>query len=133
VTPYTFPPTPHGGGYDDLFFLNGSTFIAASNPTLTSSGANPNPAIDKITIAGGKVSLTRVLRGDATAADVLNSNAPVGLTLTDPDSTSVDNKGQLVLVSQGDSELIFINQPGTPQQAVSKLSVGTQLEDTVWP
>jgi hypothetical protein len=133
VTPYTFPPTPHGGGYDDLFFLNGSAFIAASNPTLDSSGANPNAAIDQITIAGGKVSLTPVLKGNATAADLLNNNAPVGLTLTDPDSMSVDNKGQLVLVSQGDSELIFVNAPGTPQQKVSKIAVGTQLEDTVWP
>src|SRR6202022_3622417 len=27
VTPYHFPPTPHGGGYDDVFFLNGVAFI----------------------------------------------------------------------------------------------------------
>jgi hypothetical protein len=133
VTPYTFPPTPHRGGFDDLYFVNGSAFIAASNPTLDSNGGNPNPAIDQITIANGKVSLTPVLKGNATAADLLNNNAPVGLTLTDPDSMSVDNKGQLVLVSQGDSELIFINAPGTPQQKVSRMAVGTQLEDTVWP
>jgi hypothetical protein len=133
VTPYTFPATPHGGGFDDLYFLNGSTFIAASNPTLDSNGANPNPAIDQITIANGKGSLTPVLKGNATAADLLNNNAPVGLTLTDPDSMSVDNNGQLVLVSQGDSELIFVKAPGTPQQKVSKMTVGTQLEDTVWP
>jgi hypothetical protein len=133
VTPYAFPPTPHGGGFDDLFFLNGSAFIAASNPTLDSTGANPNPAIDQISIANGKLSLTPVLKGNATAADLLNNNAPVGLTLTDPDSMSVDNNGQLVLVSQGDSELIFVKAPGTPQQKVSKMTVGTQLEDTVWP
>lgn len=116
VTPYTFPPTPHGGGYDDLFFLNGSAFIAASNPTLDSSGANPNAAIDQISIANGKLTLTPVLKGNATAADLLNNNAPVGLTLTDPDSMSVDNNGQLVLVSQGDSELIFVKAPGTPSK-----------------
>jgi ABC-type molybdate transport system substrate-binding protein len=133
VTPYTLPPTPHGGGYDDLYFLNGSTFIAASNPNLDSSGANTNPAIDKISIANGKITLTPVLMGNATAADLLNNNAPAGLTLTDPDSMSVDNKGQLVLVSQGDSDLIFVNAPGTPQQKVSRLAVGTQLDDTVWP
>jgi hypothetical protein len=63
----------------------------------------------------------------------LNNNARGPLTLTDPDSMSVDNKGQLVLVSQGDSELVFVNSPGTSQQKVSKMSVGTQLEDTVWP
>src|SRR5258708_36702395 len=32
ITPYTFPPTPHGGGYDDLCFLNGLFFIPASIP-----------------------------------------------------------------------------------------------------
>jgi hypothetical protein len=38
VTPYTFPPAPHGGGYDDLYFLNRSAFIAASNPTWAATG-----------------------------------------------------------------------------------------------
>ena len=133
VTPYTFPTAPHGGGYDDLYFLNGSVFVAASNPTLDSNGNNPNPAIDKIALSGGKMTLTPVLLGNATAADLLNNSASTQLTLTDPDSLSVDNKGRLVLVSQGDSELIYINSPGTAQQQVSKLSVGTQLDDTVWP
>jgi hypothetical protein len=134
VTPYTFPPAPHGGGYDDLYFLGGSVYVAASNPTLDNSGANPNPAIDKIALgSSGTLALTPVLAGNATAADLLNSNTPGALTLTDPDSLSVDNKGQLVLVSQADSVLVFVKNPGSPQQQVSKMAVGTQLEDTVWP
>jgi hypothetical protein len=133
VTPYTFAPTAHGGGFDDLYFLNGSAFIAASNPTLDAGGANPNPAIDQVSLANGKVDLTPVLKGNATAADLLNNNASAPLTLTDPDSMSVDNKAQLVLVSQGDSTLVFVDAPGTPLQKVSKMTVGTQLEDTVWP
>jgi hypothetical protein len=134
VTPYTFPPAPHGGGYDDLFFLNGSAFVAASNPSLDKNGSNPNPAIDKIALgANGTLTLTPVLKGNAAAADLLNSNAMGPLTLTDPDSLSVDSSGRLVLVSQGDSELVFVSSPGTPQQKVSKMAVGTQLEDTVWP
>ena len=136
VTPYKFPAsaTPHGGGFDDLYFVNGTAFIAASNPTLDSNGQNPNPAIDKISLGpNGTLVLAPVLMGNAMAADLLNNNAPTQLTLTDPDSMSVDSTGQLVLVSQGDSELIFVKNPGTPQQTVSKISVGTQLEDTVWP
>src|SRR5579859_7425420 len=70
ITPYTFPPTPHGGGYDDLCFINGLVFIAASNPTLNSAGVNPFPAIDKITLSNGKVNLTPVLLGNATATDL---------------------------------------------------------------
>jgi hypothetical protein len=134
VTPYTFPPAPHGGGYDDLYFLNGSAFIAASNPTLNADGSNPNPAVDKIALgSNGTLTLTPVMMGNATAADLLNNDAATGLTLTDPDSMSVDNTGQLVLVSQGDSVLVFIKNPGAAGQKVSKMAVGTQLEDTVWP
>jgi hypothetical protein len=134
VTPYAFPTPPHGGGYDDLYFLNGSTFVAASAPNLDSNGNNPNAAIDKIALgSNGKLVLTPVLYGNASAADLLNNNAATSLTLTDPDSLSVDNKGQLVLVSQADNALVFINSPGTAQQKVSKLAVGTQLDDTVWP
>jgi hypothetical protein len=131
VTPYTFPATPHGGGYDDVYFMNGKAFIAASNPTLDASGTNVFPALDTITLSGSKAVLTPILMGNAKASDTI-SGASVTLNLTDPDSLTVDNKGQLVLVSQGDSELVFIKNPGTPQQSVSRTLVGDQLDDTVW-
>src|SRR5579859_6758804 len=36
---YTFPmPTPHGGGYDDMAFVNGNAYIAASNPNFNAAG-----------------------------------------------------------------------------------------------
>src|SRR5258706_15338792 len=54
ITPYTFPKTPHGGGYDDLCVLNCTAFIVASNPTLDKSGSNVYPALDKITLSNGK-------------------------------------------------------------------------------
>ena len=131
VTPYTFPPTPHGGGYDDVNFMNGLAFIAASNPTLDANGNNVFPALDTITLSGSKAVLKPTLMGNATAIDTI-SGKPVTLNLTDPDSLSVDSKGQLVLVSQADSELVFIKHPGTPQQSVTRTLVGTQLDDTVW-
>ena len=131
VTPYTFPPTPHGGGYDDLCFLNGMTFIAASNPNLNSAGVNVFPAIDKITLSNGKVNLTPVLMGNATATDLI-AKSKVQLNLIDPDSMAVDAKGQLVLVNQAGSQLVFLQNPGTPQQTVTSVPVGNQLDDTVW-
>ena len=131
ITPYTFPKTPHGGGYDDLCFLNGLVFIAASNPTLNSAGVNPFPAIDKITLSNGKVNLTPVLLGNATATDLIAS-AKTTLNEVDPDSMTVDSSGQLVLVNQAGSELVFLKDPGTPQQTVTRMPVGNQLDDTVW-
>ncbi|HEV2580863.1 MAG TPA: hypothetical protein VGT44_08425, partial [Ktedonobacteraceae bacterium] len=107
ITPYTFPPTPHGGGYDDLCFLNGLVFIAASNPNVNSAGVNVFPAIDKITLGNGKVNLTPVLMGNATATDLIAS-AKTTLNEVDPDSMTVDSSGQLVLVNQAGSELVFL-------------------------
>lgn len=133
VTPYTFPKAPHGGGYDDLYFLNGMTFIAASNPTLDSNGNNPNPAVDQITLSNGQAILKPILMGNAMATD--NTTKPpsqVKLTLTDPDSLTTDGKGDLVLVSQADSELIVLKNPGTAQQSVNRIPTGTQLDDTIW-
>jgi hypothetical protein len=133
VTKYTFPVPPHQGGYDDLYFLNGEAFVAASNPTLDSSGNNVFPAVDEISLNSNQtISLTPVLMGNATATDSI-SNQPVTLNLTDPDSLSTDGKGNLVLVSQADSEIITISNPGTATQAVSRLPVGDQLDDTVYP
>lgn len=131
VTPYTFPPAPHGGGYDDLYFLNGMAFVAASNPNLNSAGVNVFPALDKVTLGNGKVNLTPVLMGNGTAQDIL-TNTKVKLNEIDPDSLSVDNNGDLVLVNQAGSELVFLKNPGTPPQSVTRIAVGDQLDDTVW-
>ena len=131
VTKYTYPTDPHGGGYDDLYFLGGHTYIAASNPTLDAKGNNPNPAVDEITLANGVLKLKPILMGNATATDTV-TNQPVTLTLTDPDSLTTDTSGDLVLISQADSEYITISSPGTASQKVTRTAVGDQLDDTVW-
>jgi hypothetical protein len=133
IASYTFPKTPHGGGYDDLYFLNGMTFIAASNPTLDKNNQNPYPAVDQITLSNGQAVLKPILMGNATATDTTTSPpSQVTLNIIDPDSLSTDGKGDLVLVGQADNDLITISNPGTTQQKVSRIPVGTQLDDTVW-
>jgi hypothetical protein len=57
---------------------------------------------------------------------------------SDPDSLKVDSTGDLVLDSQADGDLIFINAPGSPNQARRlHLSDGTAtqitIDDTVFP
>ena len=131
ITPYQFPPTPHGGGYDDLAFLNGMAFIAASNPTLNSAGVNVFPAVDTVTLSNGKALLTPILYGNATALNTV-TNQQVTLNLTDPDSMTIDQEGDLVLDDQADAQLIFLHHPGTPQQTVTSVPVGTQVDDTIW-
>jgi hypothetical protein len=131
ITPYTFSAVPHGGGYDDLCFTNGMVFIAASNPTTNAAGVNVFPAIDKITLSNGKAVITPALAGNATATDLI-ANSKVQINAVDPDSMTVDKNGDLVLVDQAGNELIFVKNPGTPQQTVSRVPVGDQLDDTVW-
>ena len=62
----------------------------------------------------------------------INTGMTVLLNLTDPDSLSVTPSGDVLLVSQADSEIILIHDAGKSSQAVSSLNVGTQLDDTVY-
>jgi hypothetical protein len=131
VTPFTFAPTLHGGGFDDMAFVGGKMFIAASNPTLDASGVNVFPAVDQVSFQGNQVVLTPVLFGNGTAIDV-TTGTQVTLNEVDPDSMVIDPSGDLVLIDQGGSDLVFITNPGSSSQSVTRLPVATQLEDTVW-
>jgi hypothetical protein len=131
VTPYTLAPTAHGGGYDDMAFVGGKFFMVASNPTLDASGNNTAPALVEVSISGNKAIVTPALMGNASAVD-LTTGMTVTLNEIDPDSLSVGPSGQLVLVNQGGSEVVFIANPGTPTQSVTRVPVATQLDDTVF-
>jgi hypothetical protein len=133
ITPYTFPmPTPHGGGYDDMAFAGGSAFIAASNPTLNTAGVNTAPAVDKMSLANGQIALTPVLQGNASATDTTANNATVTLNEVDPDSMNVDPQGDVVLDNQAGAELVFLHNAGTSSQTVSRVPLGTQIDDFAW-
>ena len=132
-TEYKVPATPWGGGLDDLTFINGSAYVSASNPSLNSAGINTHPALEKITLSGDSVNFTPVLMGNAKATTLNPPVSTVTLNLTDADSQTTDPQGDLVLMSQADDDLLFIHNVGTPSQTVKVLSVGTQVDQTVWP
>jgi len=58
---------------------------------------------------------------------------------SDPDSLKVDSAGDLVLDSQADGDLIFINAPGSPNQAALRLHLTNDttsqitVDDTLFP
>lgn len=131
--PYTFGPTPHGGGYDDISFRGNDVFLSCSNPAN-----NPNlaPAIVKAQISGTTVVVTPVLSAAATATDI-PTNTPVGLNLQDPDSMIFNPLGDLVLDSQADAELIIVHHAGYVDQSVYHLALtengaSSQIDDTVF-
>ena len=130
---YTFGPTPHGGGYDDISFRGDDVFLSASNPAN-----NPNsfPAIVKAQISGTTVNVTPVLSGTATAINI-PSDTPYALNLQDPDSMIFDPLGDLVLDSQADAELIILHRVGYAGQSVYRLPLRlagapVQIDDTVF-
>jgi len=131
TTRYTFPKTPHGGGYDDIAFTHGMIFMDASNPNLDKASVNVYPALDRVTLHGNSVSVTPVLMGNAMATD-LASHTKMQLNLIDPDSLTFNPQGNLVLDNQAGAQQVFISNPGTPLQYVTVSPVGTQVDDTVW-
>jgi len=129
---YTYAdPTLHGGGYDDAVFLNGQVFISASNPNLPNP-QNIYPSIVRATILGTKIFVQPVLNGNASLTDITTGKSVVSLQ-SDPDSLKVDQSGNLVLDSQADGDLIFLNAPGFPNQTGYRLhlSNGTTTQVTV--
>jgi hypothetical protein len=136
---YTYAePTLHGGGYDDVVFLNGQIFISASNPNLqpptkqAPNGQNIYPSVVKAEIVGKQVFVSPVLIGNANLIDISTGKTVVAQQ-SDPDSLKVDPSGNLVLDSQADGDLIFLNAPGFPNQTgyVLHLSNGTTTQVTV--
>jgi hypothetical protein len=113
-TLYTFGPTPHGGGYDDLVFRNCKVYISASNP---SNNPNGGPAIVRAELDGNYVDVKPVLAGTANAIDIA-TDATIRLNLQDPDSMTLDPQGNIVLDSQADQELIIVSDPGEHQRVL---------------
>jgi hypothetical protein len=105
-TDYTYAQKPpHGGGYDDVVFFKGETFISASNPTLqpatpsTPNGQNVNPSIVKARLVGHQVFVTPVFQGNASLIDIASGQTVVAQQ-SDPDSLKVDSAGDLVRIAR---------------------------------
>jgi len=119
---YTFGPTPHGGGYDDVVFSKCNVYISASNPAN-----NPNnaPAIVRAKLGQGIVNVQPALSGGAQAIDLV-SDATVTLNLQDPDSMTLDPLHNIVLDSQADQQLIIVSHIGQSDQRVLRLPLSYQ-------
>ena len=114
---YSFGPTPHGGGYDDVVFHGCDVYISASNPA---NNPNTGPAIVSARLEGRLVEVEPLLAGDANASDI-PTDASIQLNLQDPDSMTLDPLGNIVLDSQADQELIIVTNPGAPNQRALRL------------
>jgi hypothetical protein len=124
---YKFPPTPHKGGYDDMVVKNGKVFVTASNPDVSGTGGiNTFPALVRVSLAGNTVVVESVLHGNDSATNIATGEVKP-LNLLDPDSLTMDPRGNIVLDSQADSELVFIRHPFTSQQEVGLLNITSSV------
>jgi hypothetical protein len=131
---YSFAPTPHGGGYDDIAFRGGAIYVSASNPTADSKGNVAGPSLVVATLAAGyRVAVKSVLAGMPKAVDVATGKETV-LNLTDPDSLAIMPSGNILLDDQGDALLVIVRKSATREPAVQALPLlgGVQVDDTVF-
>jgi hypothetical protein len=136
-TLYSFAAAPQaGGGYDDITFRNGKAYFSASNPAPGANNLFTNPAIVEASITGTTISVTPILMGDATATDVVTGNSAT-LNLSDPDSMTLTPANDILLDSQGDSELILVHNPGQTNQTNTLIPLSSpfgtpQVDDTLF-
>jgi hypothetical protein len=131
--PIKFAALPdHGGGYDDMVFLNHKLYISCSNPA---HNPNTRSAIVEARV-GSLIRVREVLAGNASAITVPTSTTTT-LNLQDPDSMIATPEGDLFLDSQGDSEVILVRHPDTDDQTVLQIPLSSpygtpQIDDTIF-
>jgi hypothetical protein len=101
---------------------DGKVLITASNPNLNGANINVFPALVVATLHGNMVDVEPILSGDGNAVDIPTGNK-VTLNLTDPDSLTSDPRGNIVLNSQADAQLIFIQHPFSATPTVGHLGI----------
>jgi len=124
ATRYAFAAStqPHGGGYDDLAFIGGKAYFSASAPTLTPAGVNNKQIAVEADIRGGKVEVAPIAYGNLGGL----------VNIADPDSLAVDNANDLIIVSEGDGQLVTVRNPQTKYQTQSSIHTGSQLDDVAF-
>lgn len=134
---FSFAPTVHGGGFDDMVVKDGQVLMTASNPNLNVQGVNVFPALVSASLSGSTVVVEPVLNGNANATDIPTGSS-VQLNLTDPDSMTIDPRGNIVLDSQADGELVFIRNPLSNSPEVGRILItkstggSTSVDDTAF-
>jgi hypothetical protein len=105
-------------GFDDVEFRNSTVFLSETNPASTS-----DPVV---------LRLTTGLSSPLQVAGILNSqftgvNLATGLSgvdnITDSDSLILAPNGDLVLTGEADQQLVFIHNPGQPNQSESFINL----------
>lgn len=138
VKHYQYSPSvlPHGGGTDSISVYHGKLYIAASNPSPNADGTTfSGPALYEADLWGNTAKLTPVLKDNAVVKDAVTGKS-VTLNLSDPDSSGVMPAAaprfahDLMLDSQADQQLIFLDRVGGKHQTGTVLNLSTSIDDS---
>ncbi|HEX6489869.1 MAG TPA: hypothetical protein VF002_00695 [Gaiellaceae bacterium] len=133
-----------GGGTDAITVLNGRIYVGASNPSPDTPGGSTfsRPAVFQVTVPedGSTAFLQPVFADNAQATQGnAGTSGTVTLNLFDPDSNAAVPSSSprfahdLMLDSQGDSQLVFASHPGKRKQSLTLLNLGgPQVDDVRW-
>jgi hypothetical protein len=142
TTPYTYGTTYTANGnsltrgFDDAAFLGGMVYLSETNP-----GSGTDPVIVKLTTPlASPLQIAGVLDSTFTGTN-LATGMLSATTITDSDSLVLDAAGDLVLTGEADQEIVFVHNPGGPNQTESFVNLlGTNgqpilgfPDDTVFP
>jgi hypothetical protein len=105
-------------GYDDVVFLGTSTFLSYTNPT-----ENADATIQMLVPGSNPLAVTTILTKGARGTDLATGRRNRATAQNDPDSLKLTPFGDLELSSGDDGQLIFVQNPGTDDQAVSFLTL----------
>jgi hypothetical protein len=135
-------PLPHNGGTDAISVYQGQLVVSASAPGTTSGTAPADVPAAYVVRLNAKTQVATVYplySDEATAVAVNGASAgqDVTLALTDPDSSEVVPssspafRGDYMLDSQGDQELIFGSFTWY-SRSLSVLSISQSIDDSAW-
>lgn len=113
--PYAVPSTTQG--YDDVVFRFDRIFLSYTNPASPS-----DPTIQLLKNGSNPLAVIPILTAGASGTNLATGTIQP-TTDNDPDSLKLTPNGDLMLSSGADGQLIFVSNPGFPDQSVSFLSL----------
>ena len=121
TTPYTYGNTytdVANRGFDDVVFTHGNTFLSETNPA-----SNSDPIVLRLTTRlSSPLEVSGILNSQFAGTNLVKGTI-MSDTITDSDSLILAPNGDLVLTGEGDHQLVFIHNAGTPNQSESFINL----------
>jgi len=116
--PIPYAVTSATQGYDDVAFRLDQVFLSYTNP------ASPtDPIIQLLQNGSDPLVVTPIVFRGTNGTNLATGQPNQPTSQNDPDSLKLTPTGDLMLSSGDDGQLLFVGQPGTPNQSVSFLTL----------